>query len=398
LYLTAQFVSVTGTAMGLVGLTFAVLQVRGRASDVGIVLAAAQVPGVLLLIVGGVAADRVSRRALVLGMDLLEGVCQAATAAAIFAGTHSILLIAALQVVGGSAGGIRYPALTALIGDVVGPEEMQEATALRSLGLTGSQLLGGPLAGLLVAFASPAWALLADAGSFGVSVLLWTLLRPDALPPSKGEGLVAELRGGVDAVRSRPWLVAVICQFTAMIALGFAALEVLGPVVARRSYGGATAFGWMLGAQAVGSIAGGILGMRWRTERGVFFGTASMLLLAPVLVALALDQRLSVVLVGEVFFGVAFAYFAVVWYTALREQIPPDLLGRVIALDALGSVALYPVGLAGMGWLAGSIGLHAALWLGVAGTVIPTAAALCVPEVRRPMRPAVHHLVGTVET
>jgi hypothetical protein len=92
------------------------------------------------------------------------------------------------------------------------------------------------------------------------------------------------------------------------------------------------------------------------------------------------------VLVGEVVFGATFAYFGVAWYTVMREQIPPDVLGRVIAFDALGSVALYPVGLAGIGALAGAIGLRATLWIGVAGTVLPTAAALCVAEVRQPMQ------------
>lgn len=396
LLLTARASSVVGTAMAPVGLAFAVLAATGSTTDLGLVLGAKALPMVLLLLLGGVMGDRRNRRHLLIACDATLAVSQGVTAALVLTGRASLFPLMALQAAGGCALAFAHPAFTGFLPQVVAPADRRQANAALSMVRNGGLLLGAPLGGLLASAASPGWALAVDAVTYLASAFCWSVLRGhESHPAERVTSMRADLVAGWTEFRSRTWLWVVVVQFALLVGLGQAAFDVLAPVVARDRLGGASAFGAILTAEAIGAVAGGLLALRLRPSRPMFVSVVAMLFYAPELVLLAVGAPLAALLAAGVLAGMSLQLFVVLWDTALQDHVPPEALSRVAAYDAFGSFVLFPIGLALMGPLASLIGVNGALLVGAAGVLVPTAAALFVrdirtlPRVDHPAAPAV---------
>src|SRR4051794_34236478 len=189
LLFAAQAISWFGDRMVSIALAFAVLGLGGSASDVGLVLAFRMVPLVATLLAGGVIADRVSRRAVMVAADLARVLTQGAIALLLITGHASIWALALLSGATGAATGFFNPASTGLLPAVVPAERLQEANGVRATALSGGEIVGPAIAGVLIAGVGPGWALAVDAATFAVSGLL---LAPAAAgaPGARGDDLV----------------------------------------------------------------------------------------------------------------------------------------------------------------------------------------------------------------
>jgi MFS family permease len=165
LFFIGQATSQLGTGMVPVALSWAVLELTGSVSDLGLVLAAQTVPLVLFLLVGGTVADRLPRRAVMLVSDSARCVTQGLLAALLITGHAELWELLVLQFLGGTATAFFLPAVTGLTTQVVSAERLQEANALRSLAGSGGSIAGPAIAGVLVAAFGPGWALACDAAS-----------------------------------------------------------------------------------------------------------------------------------------------------------------------------------------------------------------------------------------
>src|SRR5918912_2354288 len=151
LFFLGQATSQLGTGMVPVALSWAVLELTGSVSDLGFVLAAQTVPLVLFLIVGGTVADRLPRRAVMLVSDSARCLTQGALALLLITGHAELWELLALQFLGGTAMAFFLPSVTGLTPQVVPPEHLQEANALRSLAASVGNIGGPALAGGLLA-------------------------------------------------------------------------------------------------------------------------------------------------------------------------------------------------------------------------------------------------------
>ena len=186
-------VSMVGDRMVSIALAFAVLGLGGSASEVGIVLAARTLPMVGSVLIGGVVADRVSRQRVMVAADLARVVSQGLLAALLIAGEPPIWSLAVLAGLTGAATGFFNPASTGLLPAVVPPEQLQQANGLRATALSGGEIVGPALAGVLVATVGPGWALAIDAATFAVSAAFLVRAAPARAPRARG-----------DVVRPRP--------------------------------------------------------------------------------------------------------------------------------------------------------------------------------------------------
>ena len=256
-----QSVSSLGNALVPVALAFAVLDLTHSPTDLGYVLGAEAAAQVVFLLAGGVIADRLSRRAVMLGADSVRGGAEAALGALLVTGHPAVWLIAALAAVQGTAGALFMPASTGLTPAVVSNANLQQANQIQQMASSAAGIAGPALAGLLVVAAGPGWAILGDAVTFGVSVAFLATLDLTAAPRPSRQRFVTDLREGWDEFRSRTWLWT-ITAVSAVFNLLFTAYLVLGPVVSQRSYGGAAAWATVATIWGVGSVAGGLLTMR----------------------------------------------------------------------------------------------------------------------------------------
>jgi MFS family permease len=174
---TGQTFSNLGSALVPIALAFAVLDLTGSATDLGLVLLASRLPQVLLVLAGGVVGDRLPRRRVMLASDLVRCATQATTAVLLATGTARLWQLLALQVAHGAAAAFFDLAATGLVPQTVSPGRLQRANALMGLSRSATGILGQIGAGVLVATVGPALALAVDAASFAVSAWSLALLR-----------------------------------------------------------------------------------------------------------------------------------------------------------------------------------------------------------------------------
>ena len=386
LLFTGRAVSSFGDGLVPVALVFAVLHLTHSPSDLGIVLAAQTVPLVLFVLIGGVWADRLPRQRVMLASDLVRFGAQGGTAALILGGGAQIWQIAALQAVYGTADGFFTPAANGVVPQVVADDELQQANALLGLSENATWILGPAIAGVLVVGVGPGWGIAVDSATFVLSAAFLAALPVARVASAAGErasSVLAELRGGWQAFRSRSWLLVSVCYFTLMFAFGFSTLSVLGPEVAERSLGGPGAWAAISTATGVGALLGVLLALRWKPTYPLRAGFTIGLFGAPVtLLLLGAKAALWLILVTSVIEGVTTTFFNAIWFTSMQQAVPPGELSRVTSWDAVGSYALKPVGLALVGPIAVAAGVSTTLYGAGAIFVLITILVILVPSVR----------------
>jgi predicted MFS family arabinose efflux permease len=379
----AQGVSVLGDRMVSVALAFAVLGLGGTASEVGLVLACRMLPMVACLLAGGVVADRVSRRAVMVTADLVRLGSQGLMGALVVAGAGDVWSIAVLAGVGGAATGFFNPASTGLLPALVPPEEVQPANGLRATAMAGGEIAGPVIAGVVVAGAGPGWAILADAATFAVSAACLTNLRlPQRLPREAATSFAHDLRDGWKAFRSRTWVWTAVAIISVHNLL-WGAWSALGPVVARDALGGAAAWGSVLAALGVGALLGGLAAVRVDPQRPLVVFAVTGTLMAIPLACLAAAAPVAVVAAGALVAGAAMMFGNSLWESSLQRHVPAGEISRVSAYDWFGSMAFSPFGLAMWGPIAAVTGVAPALWIAAAAWLVASAGLLAVPEIRR---------------
>lgn len=382
LVFAAGLVSLVGDAVVAVALAFAILGLTGSATDVGIVLAVRTVAMLGGLLAGGVVADRVPRRDLMIGADAVRFVAQAAVGGLFVAGGAPLWAIVVLQVPLGVASGFFNPALSGLLPTVVSPADLQGANALRGIAVAIGGVVGPAIAAALIAVSGPGEALLVDALTYAASAVLLLRVRRDAGGRGPRTSFVAELRGGWGEVRARPWVWQVIGASTVGILLG-ATGTVLGPAVAEAHFGGASGWALIRGAGSVGGVLGGLLALRLRPARPLRAAAIGLVLFALPQLALAGPAPLLLVAASTVAASGGLMTFNALWETTLQQHVPPHAIGRVSSFDWLGSMALQPVGMALAGPVAAAVGTRTTL-LGAGVLELAVLALLAAsPAIRR---------------
>jgi MFS family permease len=194
---------------------------------------------------------------------------------------------------------------------------------------------------------------------------------------------LAELREGWREFVSRTWLWVIVVAFGFLNAAETGALNVLGPVVARDELGGASAFGAIFAAEAIGLLLGAAVALRFRPSRPLFVGCAAMIALPPVLVLLALGAPLPLILLAALVMGLGVELFGVYWDTSLQQHVPEHALSRVSSYDALGSFIFIPLGQIAAGPIAEAIGVDETLYLAAAVVTLAVLAMVATPDIRR---------------
>jgi len=379
----ARLVSAFGSAMAPIALPFAVLEdLGGEPSDVGLVIAAGSGAQVLMQLFAGALADRGSRRLQMVRADVLAASAQGLIAALLLTGHASVPILVGLGALAGVALALHFPAAVGMVPLVVARERLQTANAWLAIAQATAFGLGAAVGGVLAATAGAGVALAVDAGTFAASALLVAGIRAAGQPRAASASFLRDLREGWREFTAHRWLWAIVLQFSVMLMAWFGAWAVVGPVVAKQSLGGAASWGWIAGAQGLGLVVGGFVGMRVHFSRPMLAATLACLPSSLVPLLLFPPAPVAAIALAGFAAGVGFEIFSVQWNTALHTRVAPEALSRVSSYDVLGSIALVPFGEVLAGWGVEAIGAPPTLLLAVAGIVLPTLAVLGVREVR----------------
>ncbi len=375
----AALVSLFGDGMVPVALTFAVLDLTGSATDLGVVLAARTLALVGSLLIGGVVADRLSRRTVMIGADLVRLLAQGTIAVLLISGHATVPELVVSQAVLGAGTGFFNPASSGLI-PVVAGSGLQQANSLRGMAMAAGNIAGPAIAGVLVVASSPGVALLIDAASYGASALLLTRVTSDT-PATSTQRFLKELRDGFTEFLARTWVWATIAALSVANAAGVA-FAVLGPVVAKHELGGAGAWALILAAAGIGSLLAGTTLLRVRPRRPLLVAVLVGLLPAAPMLLLAVPAPLAVIAVAALGYGVGGMVFNTLWETTLQQYIPADARSRVTAYDWFGSLALQSLGYVLIGPFAGAVGTSTALYICGALDLVVVGLLLLLRDIR----------------
>jgi len=358
-----------GGAVTPVALAFAVLDLGGSATELGLVVAAFALAEVVTVLFGGVLGDRVSRQRLLQVTMTAAAVVQGAVAALLVADRATIPVLAGGGAVLGVLLALGGPSAQAIVRLTVPAEELSTAVPLGRVMQNGAQILGFAAGGVLVAAVGPGWAIAVDAGTFAVASFCFSLMR---VPHTRPEGearpsFLGDLGDGFREVFRHTWLWLLIGQALLYHLFYGGAQGVLGPIVVEDSIG-RSAWGLALSALMAGFLVGGLVCLRFRPRHGLFVGTAFLSLTACFPIAMALSDQLWVVVIGAFLHGFGLEIFSVNWDLSIQQNVDEDKLARVYSLDLVGSFVMRPLGLALTGPVAEAVGFER--WLLVVGAVM----------------------------
>jgi MFS family permease len=212
---------------------------------------------------------------------------------------------------------------------VVPGEVLQQANALQQTASAAAGIAGPVLAGILVVTVGPGWALIGDAASFVVSVVLFALLRLERIPRPEPHTFVADLRDGWSDFWSRHWFRAVVIGASAFNLI-YAAYTVLGPVSSDRHYHGAATWAAVATAAAVGSVVAGLIATRLRPRRPLRTAVPFVALAALAPVAFAVHAPVAVLVAAAAVGGAGLIIFDSLWETSVQRHIPgPPIAGQL---------------------------------------------------------------------
>lgn len=372
-----QTVSTVGDQIFPVAVAVRVLDAGGSTGALGYVLSARFAALVAFSLVGGVWADRLPRRAVMMAADGFRAV--AVLGLALVPGDVPVGWLATLTFMVGAGEAFFRPAYGAVLPELLPADRLGAGNALSSVSLRTAAIVGPGAAAGLVALAGTQPAFLLDAGSFLVSLVTLALLREPRRTPAARQSMAREVWAGVTEVRARPWMGAVMVTAAAQLMLSLAPATVLLPVITRREFGGNEVFGGALSLFSAGGLVGALVAMRWRPARPGLVGMLGLLPYTLVPVALLYPVAPWYLFVAYALAGIGLEPFIVYWQVALQREIPPDRLARVVSLDWMCSFALIPLGLALVGPAVSEFGESSVLWVAVAASAVPTLALLAVP-------------------
>jgi MFS family permease len=401
LLLAGFTISSVGDGLLPMAIVFAVLGLGGSPVDLAVVLFAGEIPLVLFGLLGGVWSDRVTRRDLLVGAQLVRGASQATLAVLLLTGRAELWMIAVLAGVSGTLAAVSNPAAAGLVPEVVPEQALRHANGWLHTAGNLSYLVGAPLASLLVTVADPGVVVAVDAASFLLAAACGAALRGHTRRRAQaGASILGDLRTGWREVRKRRWLLTEMLRSAFDFPLMVAPIMLLGPVIALERLGGPLSWAAITSAFFCGSLIGVQLAKRHAPSRPMLLCTA--LMYVGVLTPLLLGFTSWTVLIAavELVKGVGVGFFGATWATLLQRHVPDAVRSRVAAWDFTLTSGLTPFGYLIAAQLAGLMGATATLALGAAWIVVSVSAALSVRELRefrdRPVEPPVRPLAEAV--
>ncbi|MEU5861728.1 MFS transporter [Nonomuraea sp. NPDC047529] len=373
LYFGARTISLLGDAMMPVASALAIGKVYGIAG-VGFVLALWTASAVLVMLFGGVVADRIGPRRLMIGADVVRIVTQGVVAVAFLDGAPPFVLLLAMACLSGMAAGVFEPCVNGMVPLVA--EDPQRANATLKIAEAVTQLAGPALAGILIVVTGPVFVYTVDAATFLVSAVCLLLVRV-AVPKPEPSDVLSDLRRGWEEFKARNWMWSVILVWV------FWGVLVVGPYVPLSSQVIGADYGWVMAALGLGTVLGGLVAIRLRPRRPLAAGAVALIGYVPVPLSVALGLPLPLLMAGHLIGGCAMAFWSVMWSTTVQTQVAPDVMNRVNAYQVAGSVAGMAVGQALAGPVTALVEPRDFMLVSAVVTVGVVTALLVIGPVRR---------------
>jgi DHA3 family tetracycline resistance protein-like MFS transporter len=397
-----QTTSRLGDSLYRIALAWWVLQKTGSAAEMGAVLVFGSVPMLIFLLIGGVATDRFPRLRVMLISDILRGAVVALVALLAYTGQLEVVHIYIASVFFGLVAAFFQPAYTATVPEITPPELLPSANSLTSLSQQGASVIGPAIAAGIIAMGGTTTAFAFNALSFFLSAACIlpifssepALNLPPSSPrtdPSQKLSVVSsirqvfgDIREGLVAVAASPWLWVTILLFGFINAASAGPMSTSLPILVKDVLQQDVAvLGLFTSMSSAGYVLGAIgLGRLTKIRKRGYLAYISTILNGAAIAVFGLTRSIPLLAAVALLNGASMSVFGLIWTNSLQELVPRGLLGRVAAIDSLGSFVLLPIGFAVAGWATDQIGAPQVFLIGGALSMALAGIGLLHPDIR----------------
>lgn len=379
----ANLVSMSGDWLQITGRAVLVYEITGSTAALGFIYFLSYLPQLVLSTPAGVLADALDRRKLLIGGQVVLGLCALGLTALVATGSANLWNIGALSLGVGVIQTMVMPTMQAVVPSLVPPERLTSAVSLNAATVAATRVLGPLIAGVMIPLVGLKWLFLGNAISFVPVLVVWIITKLPALEPLKHDGMVRAIAEGVRYVRRTPTLrIALLVTFV-IVGLGSVyqplAVAFCTGVLADGNHDlGATYYGMMQAALGIGSFIGimGVTDLASRRTARAVTATAIGFGIALALMAVSQMPWLAIGFAG--FVGLFQFCTNALCLTVLQHHSPPDMQGRILSLYTLAFVGTMPIlGLVG-GQIAEVFGTERTIFTVAVGVLIFT-----IPLARR---------------
>nr|WP_173390285.1 tetracycline efflux MFS transporter Tet(V) [Mycolicibacterium rhodesiae] len=390
LLIAAVSLSIFADGMFAVVLALQVIELDNNPVSLSIVMTCFGAAFVAFVLVGGIAADRINQRSIIIGVETVNVVAASAIAVLGMIGALQIWHLALGATAMGTAAAFFFPAYSAILPRILPAEQLLAANGVEGVVRPVFQRAVGPaVAGLLVGATFPAAGSVVVAVLFTIGLVLLVATRATtraAVDESDVERahVLRDLRDGFVFMLRTPWLLWTLLFASVFVLVVLGPIEVLLPFIADDRFDdGARMYGFILAFFGMGSALGalavswGRLPRRYLTVMMAMWGVGSV-----PLVIIGFTSSFSLMALATFVVGVTDGAGMVIWGTLLQRRVPTEMLGRVSSLDFFVSLAFMPVSFAIVGPLSKVVSMQAIFLVAGIAPVVLAAVAMYAAKMR----------------
>lgn len=378
-----------GAAAFPIALAVAVLDNGGDASSLGLILAARALSGTVFMLAGGVWADRLPRKWIMIGADSFRAlIC--IVLLVVTAENLPLWAIGLLVFLMGLGDSFGMPAGTAIVPSLLPDHLLPVGNVVKGIVAKVGTIVGPGLGGLSVAVfgADKTFAAIAAFFLLGTAMLFRINEKPRTTQVEQKPSFITELREGFKLVWKIKWIAASIAMATFQLMVIVAAETVLLPVITRREFGTDTVFAVSAAMFSLGGAISAIVAIKLKIKKPglVAISLWSLFGIAPLVLAFPVNP--TIVIIGYFIAGLSIGGWEAFWVTAVQREVPQEMQGRVFSIDYVGSGGLMPIGMALVGPAVLAFGERNFLLGAIAFHILVCYLVLLVPGVKEMRSPA----------
>lgn len=391
LLMAAVSLSIFAEGMWAVVMALQVIELSNDPAALSLVATCLGTGLVAFLLVGGLAADRINQRSIIIAVEIVNTAVVSAIAVLGVVGALHIWHMAVAAAALGIAAAFFFPAYSALLPRILPPEQLLAANGVEGVVRPVFQRAVGPaVAGILVGATFPALGAIAVAALFAIGLILLVATRPATKTPVREADqarphMLRDLRDGFVFVLGTPWLLWTLLFASMFVLVVLGPIEVLLPFIAKdRFTDGARTYGFILAFFGMGGALGALAVSSRRLPRRYLSVMMAMWSLGSVpLVVLGVTSSFPLMALATFVIGVTDGAGMVIWGTLLQRRVPTEMLGRVSSLDFFVSLAFMPVSFAIVGPLSKVVSMETIFLVAGLAPVAFAAVAMSAARMRR---------------
>jgi DHA3 family tetracycline resistance protein-like MFS transporter len=391
LLIAAVSLSIFAEGMWAVVMALQVIELDNDPASLSLVATCLGAGLVAFVLVGGLAADRISQRAIIIAVETVNAIAVSTIAILGLTGTLQIWHMAVAAAALGIAAAFFFPAYSAILPRILPAEQLLAANGVEGVVRPVFQRAVGPaVAGVVVGVTFPSLGAVVVAVLFAIGLLLLVATRPALKAPVHQPGqdrphLLRDLREGFVFMLGTPWLLWTLLFASMFVLVVLGPIEVLLPFIAKQRFeDGARTFGFILAFFGIGSALGALTVSSRRLPRRYLTVMMTMWSIGSIpLVIVGVTSSFPLMAAATFIIGFTDGAGMVIWGTLLQRRVPTEMLGRVSSLDFFVSLAFMPVSFAIVGPLSKVVSMQTIFLVAGIAPVLVAAVAMYAAAMRR---------------